>query len=136
MGSENSLIILFDGQCNLCSRLVQFTIKRDLSRKFKFAALQSAVGKDLLNEFGLSANDFDSFVFVKGNRYFIRSTASLMLLKELGGIWKLFYIFMVVPRSLRDFIYYVVAKLRYKIFGRKDACIIPAEHFQARLERK
>lgn len=132
MGGENSLIILFDGQCNLCSRLVQFTIKRDPSRKFKFAALPSAGGKTLLKEFGLSANDFDSFVFFKGNRYFLRSTASLMLLKELGGIWKLFYIFMVVPRPLRDFVYHVVAKLRYKIFGRKDTCMIPADHDQSR----
>lgn len=130
--SEVSRIILFDGECNLCNHLVQFTIKRDASAKFKFASLQSKSAQHLLSKQGINASDFDSFVLVYGNHYFIRSTASLMLLRELGGIWKWFYVFIIIPRPLRDFFYHLVAKSRYRIFGRKDSCMIPTSDIRSR----
>ena len=130
--SEVSCIVLFDGVCNLCNRWVQFTIKRDRKAKFKFAALQSKSAQHLLSKHGITAIDFDSFVLLCGNHYFIRSTAVLMLLRELGGIWKWFYAFIIMPRSLRDFIYHLVARSRYKIFGRRESCIIPARDIQSR----
>ena len=73
--NDTQKIILFDGICNLCSGMVQFTLKRDRQEKFKFASLQSASGQALLTKFGLSKEDFDSFVYIDGNRYFISKFA-------------------------------------------------------------
>ena len=125
-------ILLFDGVCNLCIGVVNFIIKRDTIGKFKFAALQSESGQELLKKFGLSADDFDSFVFIRGEQYFIKSTAGLNVLKELGGVWKLFYAFIIIPRPLRDFIYGIVSKTRYRIFGKRDTCIIPTPEIKRR----
>ena len=120
---NNENILLFDGFCNLCSRLVNFIIKRDKKAKFLFISLQSASGQSLLKKFGLPTDDFDSVVYIKGNKYFIKSSAILHILKELKGIWKLFFIFIIIPNFIRDFIYNIIAKTRYKIFGRQDSCI-------------
>ncbi|HMF71252.1 MAG TPA: DCC1-like thiol-disulfide oxidoreductase family protein, partial [Flavitalea sp.] len=87
MNSSEPKILLFDGVCNLCNRFVQFTIRRDPKGKFKFASLQSESGQTLLEKFGLPKDEFRTFVFVKGDRYFLRSTAALHVLKELGGAW-------------------------------------------------
>ncbi len=121
----NSPIILFDGVCILCERFVLFTIKKDTHSKFKFASLQSTIGQSLLKKFNLPIDDFDSFVFITGNNYFLKSTAVLQVLKELGGTYKLFYIFIIIPKFIRDFFYDYIAKKRYKIFGKRNACIVP-----------
>jgi predicted DCC family thiol-disulfide oxidoreductase YuxK len=120
---NNENILLFDGFCNLCSRLVNFIIKRDKKAKFLFLSLQSASGQSLLKKFGLPTDDFDSVVYIRSDKYFLKSSAILYILKELGGIWKLFYIFIIIPNFIRDFIYKIIAKTRYKIFGRQDSCI-------------
>jgi predicted DCC family thiol-disulfide oxidoreductase YuxK len=125
MSDNESHILLFDGVCNLCNRIVQFTIKRDPKAKFRFASLQSESGQALLKKVGLPTDDFDSFVFIKGNKYFLKSSAGLHVLKELGGVWKLFYVFIIFPKPLRDFIYNIIAKTRYKIFGKRDICMVP-----------
>ena len=120
---NNENILLFDGYCNLCSRLVNFIIKRDKKAKFFFVSLQSASGQSLLKKFGLPTDDFDSVVYIRSDKYFLKSSAILHILKDLGGIWKLFFIFIIVPNFVRDFIYKIIAKTRYKIFGRHDSCI-------------
>jgi predicted DCC family thiol-disulfide oxidoreductase YuxK len=120
---NNENILLFDGYCNLCSRLVNFIIKRDKKAKFLFVSLQSASGQSLLKKFGLPTDDFDSVVYIRSDKYFLKSSAILHILKELGGIWKLFFIFIIIPNFIRDFIYKIIAKRRYKIFGRHDSCI-------------
>jgi len=125
MPNDQAHILLFDGVCNLCNSIVQFTIKRDQEEKFKFASLQSESGQALLKKFDLPTDDFDSFVFIKGEKYFLKSSAGLQVLKELGGVWKLFYGFIILPRPLRDFVYNIIAKTRYKIFGKRDTCMIP-----------
>jgi predicted DCC family thiol-disulfide oxidoreductase YuxK len=132
MNDQGEYILLFDGVCNLCNGLVQFMIKRDPKRKFKFASLQSNSAQKLLDRFGLPKNEFDSFVLIKGDKYFLKSTAVLLVLKELGGFWRLFYAFTVLPRSFRDFIYDRVAKSRYRIFGKRDQCMIPTPDLQSR----
>jgi predicted DCC family thiol-disulfide oxidoreductase YuxK len=119
----NENILLFDGYCNLCSRLVNFIFRRDKKTKFLFVSLQSASGQSLLNKFGLPGDDFDSVVYIRGDKYYLKSSAILHILKELGGIWKLFFIFIIIPNFIRDFIYKIIAKTRYKIFGRHDSCI-------------
>lgn len=132
MKNNETHILLFDGVCNLCNSIVQFTIKRDPKEKFKFASLQSESGQELLKKFNLPTNDFDSFVFINGNKYFLKSSAGLHVLKELGGFWKLFYVFIIFPRPLRDFVYNIIAKTRYKIFGKQDACMIPTPKLKQR----
>lgn len=120
---NNENILLFDGFCNLCSRLVHFIIKRGKKAKFLFMSLQSESGQSLLKKFGLPTDNFDSVVYIKSDKYFLKSSAILHILKELGGIWKLFFIFIIVPNFIRDFIYKIIAKSRYKIFGRYNSCI-------------
>lgn len=120
---NNDHILLYDGVCNLCSRLVHFIIKRDKKEKFSFISLQSASGQSLLKKFGLPTDDFDSVVYIRSDKYFLKSSAILHILEELGGFWKLFFIFIIVPNFIRDFIYKIIAKTRYKIFGRHDSCL-------------
>jgi len=120
---NNENILLFDGFCILCSRLVNFITKRDKKAKFLFISLQSASGQALLKKFGLPTDNFDSVVYISSDKYFLKSSAILHLLKELGGIWKLFFVFIIVPNFIRDFIYKIIAKTRYKIFGRHNSCI-------------
>ena len=122
---KKSPVILFDGVCNLCNKLVLFIIKRDPKAKFKFASLQSEIGKEFLLKTGLPTVDFDSIVLIDGEQYFLKSTAALRILKELSGGWKAIYIFLAVPKFLRDFIYSIIAKTRYRIFGKQDVCMIP-----------
>jgi len=132
MRNNQTQIILFDGVCNLCNSMVQFTIKRDPNEKFKFASLQSESGQALLQKFGLSTRDFHSFVFISGDKYFLRSSAALHVLKELGGIWKVMYIFILIPRPLRDLFYRIIAGNRYSLFGKSDTCMIPTPELQQR----
>ena len=119
-------IVLFDGVCNLCSSVVKFTISRDPNGIFRFASLQSEAGQFFLNKFGLSTEDFDSFVLIEGDNFFLRSTAVLCLCKRLKGFWPLLYLLIIIPRPLRDFVYNIVAENRYKWFGKKEECFIPS----------
>jgi predicted DCC family thiol-disulfide oxidoreductase YuxK len=123
---------LFDGVCNLCNGIVQFTIKRDMKAKFKFASLQSASGQLLLKQFNLPTDDFDSFVYINGDNFYLKSTAALHVLKELGGGWKFFYAFIIVPKFIRDFFYDVIAKTRYKLFGKRNTCMLPTPDINQR----
>lgn len=132
MSNNEGHILLFDGVCNLCNSIVQFIIKRDPKGKFKFSSLQSESGQALLRQFGLPTNDFDSFVFISGDKYFLKSSAGLHVLKKLGGVWKVFFIFIIFPRPLRDFIYNFIAKTRYRIFGKRDTCMVPTPDIKQR----
>ncbi|MDP4132141.1 MAG: thiol-disulfide oxidoreductase DCC family protein [Bacteroidota bacterium] len=132
MDDQNKNIVLFDGVCNLCNDLVRFIIKRDADGKFKFASLQSEIGQQWLRTVGLPVNEFESFVLISGNEYYLKSTAALKMLRELGGIWKAFYVFILVPLPVRDFLYDMIAKSRYRIFGRRDTCMVPTPELQER----
>ena len=125
-------IILFDGVCNLCNGLVRFIIKRDRTGKFKFASLQSEIGQQWFMRFGLAKNEFESFVLIRGDKYYLKSAAALKMLKELGGIWKAFYVIIFIPRPFRDFLYGLIAKSRYKIFGKRDVCMVPTPELEKR----
>ncbi|MDA2919015.1 thiol-disulfide oxidoreductase DCC family protein [Desulfobacterota bacterium AH_259_B03_O07] len=125
-------IILFDGLCNFCSSIVQFAILRDPKGVFKFASLQSSIGNNLLKRFGLSIDDYDTFVLIENDEYFLRSSATLRLFKRLNGLWPLLYIFIVIPRPLRDYVYSIVAKNRYSWFGKRKECFIPTPEIESR----
>lgn len=115
-------IILFDGICNLCNGAVKFVSKRDKKKIFHFASLQSNSGQLLLKKHGLSTDDLDTFVYINLGKHFTKSKAGLMVLNDLGGIWKLFSFLKFLPTKFLDFIYNKIAKNRYRVFGKKSQC--------------
>lgn len=121
----NNPIILFDGVCNLCSGLVQFTIRRDPNGVFKFASLQSDMGESYLRKFNMPNEDYSSFILIEGERYYLKSTAILRYFKRLSGFWPLLYLLIIIPRFIRDYFYDIVARNRYKWFGKKEICFVP-----------
>jgi predicted DCC family thiol-disulfide oxidoreductase YuxK len=124
-------IIFFDGVCNLCNSSVQFVIKKDKENKFRFASLQSEAGQEMLQQFNLSQNDFNSFILLEDGKLYTRSTAALRVLSQLKG-WKWSRVFNWVPRFLRDGVYNVIARNRYKWFGKRDSCMLPTENLVSR----
>lgn len=120
-------IILFDGVCNLCNHSVQFVIRHDSKKLFKFAALQSEIGQQLMKQNGLESAGNNTFILIQSNKYYTRSTAALKVCKQLNGAWKILYGFIIVPRFLRDAVYNFVAKNRYRFFGKKDECMMPTK---------
>ena len=127
MSNNSQRIILFDGVCNFCNFWVNFIIDRDKDDKFKFAALQSDAGQDLLRQFNLNTTNFDTFILIEGKKYHTKSTAALRIAKHLFFPIKVLYYFIFVPKFIRDFIYSLIAKNRYKFFGKRDVCRIPTE---------
>lgn len=125
-------IILFDGVCNLCNRAVQFVIRHDKKKIFLFASLQSAKGAELLKEYGLPSDRFNSFVLIEENKAYSASTAALRVMKKMPGAWKLLYGFIIVPKFIRDAVYYFISENRYKWFGRREECMIPTKELKAR----
>jgi len=116
-------IILFDGECNFCSFWVKYVIKRDKKDVFRFASLQSDIGKKFLKNYGIS-NDLDSVVLIKNNQYYIKSIAAFRILKMLGGFPSIFYFLIIIPAFIRNLFYDLMAGTRYKIFKRKT-CELP-----------
>ncbi len=125
-------IILFDGVCNLCNKGVQFIIKRDKKNNFKFASLQSATGQILLQKHQINTKSMDTFVYIEEDKAFIKSTAALKIAKNLKYGWPLLYVFIVVPAYLRNLVYDIVAKNRYRWFGKKNSCMIPSRELKAK----
>ncbi|MBS1508813.1 MAG: DUF393 domain-containing protein [Bacteroidetes bacterium] len=121
-------IILFDGVCNLCNASVQFILKRDKHRVFKFASLQSEFAEKLLIKLGYPDRP-DTIVLIDGDKIFVRSDATLTIARHLSGLWPACYILKVIPRFLRDFVYRIVAKNRYRWFGKSDHCLMPSSAF-------
>lgn len=127
-----SAIVLFDGVCNFCNSSVNFLIEHDKAGYFKFAPLQSEIGQKLLEEHKIDKTEIDSVIVIEDNKAFTHSTAALKLAKGLGGIWSLGYVFIIVPKFIRDFFYRLFAKNRYRLFGKKDACMMPTPEIRAR----
>ena len=119
-------IILFDGICNFCNSSVNFVIKRNKRTIIKFAALQTDIGQKLLQEYRLPAKVMRSFVFIENGQAYTRSTAALKVCRYLNWPWPLCYIFLIVPKLIRDGIYNWIARNRYKWFGVRKECMIPA----------
>ncbi|MCP9752160.1 thiol-disulfide oxidoreductase DCC family protein [Ferruginibacter sp. HRS2-29] len=125
-------IILFDGVCNLCNSSVQYVIRRDPDAFFHYSSLQSESGQQLLKQFKLPTNDFNSFVLVQDGKVYTRSTAALKVARQLKGFIKLVYGFIIVPAFIRDAVYNFIAKNRYKWFGERDHCMIPTPELKSR----
>lgn len=125
-------IILFDGVCNLCNGLVKFIIRHDHQKIFRFAALQSSFGQDFLNKHRLSPDNRNSVIYISNDQYFSRSDAILNILYDMGSGWRLFYGFIIIPRFIRDAVYDLVSRFRYRIFGKRESCMVPATNIMER----
>jgi predicted DCC family thiol-disulfide oxidoreductase YuxK len=119
-------IILFDGVCNLCNSSVQFVLKHDINKNFLFASLQSdAATKILLQLNKKSFKKIESIVLVENEQLYFKSTAALKVAKNLSGITRILYFFIIIPTPIRDYVYDFIAKNRYNWFGKKEKCMIP-----------
>lgn len=130
MKEEPSFIILFDGICNLCNGTVQFIIKRDKKNLFRFASLQGDFGQETLKRLGMPVTNPHSFVLMEGDKIYTHSTGALRVLKHLGPFWSILYIFILVPRFIRDGVYNFIARNRYNWFGKKETCYLPTPNLK------
>ena len=124
-------IVLFDGVCNFCNGAVNFIIRHDADKKFRFTPLQSEIGQQLRAKFNIG-EDVDSIILIENDKAYLHSTAGLRVAKGLGGIWSLGYGFIIVPAFIRDWAYKLFAKYRYRLFGRQDACMLPTPDVRTR----
>ncbi len=126
-------ILFFDGLCNLCNQFVQAVIKHDKQGVFRFSSLQSSAGQQvqehILKESGAVP---DSLVLLYKGRIYIKSAAALKTASLLKGVYTVLTIGYILPRPIRDAIYDIVAKYRYKWFGRRNECMIPTPELQSR----
>lgn len=124
---EDKYIIVFDGVCHLCNGFVNFLLKRDRHDRLRFALLQFADKLGIDESIKQSISSTDSVALIANGNVYFRSAAVLKIMKRLGGGWQLFYIFVIIPRPVRDWLYDFVAHNRYKWFGKKDQCMVPDE---------
>ena len=129
---QDTSLILFDGVCNLCNGSVQFIIKRDRRRQFIFSSLQSDAGQQILLQNNRENLDFESILLLEDGKFYDKSTAVLRIARKLSGAYPLLYGFIIIPKFIRDTVYSLVAKNRYRWFGRKDACMVPTEDLKMR----
>ncbi len=118
-------LLLFDGVCVLCNRSVQFVIKHDKTRKFRFASLQSDFGSKVLDGFNLDKTLTDSVIYVRSGNVYTKSDAALRIAKTFGGFWKMSVVFFIFPRFLRNIVYDFIARNRYRWFGKTESCMMP-----------
>jgi predicted DCC family thiol-disulfide oxidoreductase YuxK len=118
-------IIVFDGVCALCNGWVDFLLARDRHQRYRFAAMQGAAGRRLLAGHGLDPDDPASFLLLDAQGAHTDTDAIMRVLSELGGVWRAAALGRLLPRGLRDRMYRIVARNRYRLFGRRDACRMP-----------
>ncbi len=116
------VIIAYDGVCNLCNALVRFVIKHDNNSVFKFISLQS---ENFTKYFPSDFPDIKTVLLNADGKTYRKSSAILQIFKHLGGAWKIFLLFYLLPPFFRNFLYWLIAKSRYKVFGRTNQCQIP-----------
>jgi predicted DCC family thiol-disulfide oxidoreductase YuxK len=132
--SQGTHLVLYDGVCGLCNRLLQFLLKHDHRRVFSFASLQSATGRAMVTRWGGNPEELSSFYVIadfrtQNARAVTKSDAALFVARQLGWPWKALRAGGVLPRALRNRVYDAIARSRYQIFGRYDQCLLPqAEH--------
>ncbi len=130
---EGKKIILFDGVCNLCNGAVLWIIRRDSRDIFRFASLQSKAGRELTRARHIDTGQVDSIILIDpGVAYYIKSDAALEIARELKGYGMLPLLFGWIPKSIRDAIYDLVARNRYRMFGKKQECMVPTPELKAR----
>ncbi len=125
-------VIIFDGVCNFCNSSVNFIMKRDSGEKFLFTANQNEAGQKILKEHKVDVLNISTFFLLEDSKIYSKSTAALMVAKQLTFPWNLLYGFIIIPAFLRDIIYDFIAKNRYNWFGKKESCRMPSPEERAR----
>lgn len=126
-------IILFDAECILCSANAQFVLSQDRKKRFRLASMQGEVGSALYRRFGIDPGNPDSIIVVDGEHMLRDSDAVLSIYAGLGWPWKLLSVFRLVPRFIRDPLYLLLARNRYRLFGKRDSCWLPSPEYRDRL---
>ena len=132
---ENGIVV-FDGYCNFCSGAVLFIIGRDKKKYFSFAASQTPEGQHITDLYKLGELTGHSLVLIERSKIYHKSTASLRIARKLSGGWPLFHALIIVPRGLRDYIYDIMARSRYRVFGMSDRCFVPDPEIRDRFLQK
>lgn len=128
---EHKQLILFDGICNLCNASVNYVIKHDKKDVFRFTALQSEIGKHIVNEFNNDTKKIDSIIlFSEEQKLSYKSTAALKIAKHLGFPQNMMVVFFIVPAFIRNWVYDYIAKNRYKWYGKRETCMMPTPELQ------
>lgn len=125
-------IILFDGFCNFCNSSVNCVIRNDKKNKFKFAALQSEKGKELILKYEIKQLNMESMILIENNNVYYKSTAALKTAKGMGKLYPSLSVLLIIPAFIRDFFYDIIARNRYKWFGKKEVCMIPTEEVKGK----
>ncbi|WP_405571989.1 thiol-disulfide oxidoreductase DCC family protein [Winogradskyella sp. Asnod2-B02-A] len=131
---KNKQLILFDGVCNLCNSSVLYVIKRDKNEKFLFAPLESDIGKKIIQKFNIDTKETDSILLYNplNDSLTYKSTAALLIAKQLGFPTNILTLFLIVPKVIRNWVYNYIAKNRYKWYGKKESCMIPTPELKAK----
>jgi len=130
---QDKKIILFDGVCNLCDSAVQFVIRHDKKDVFRFVALQSELGQNILKHIGINSKYIDSVILYEpGVAYYYKSAAAIEIAKKLGGFWHLGTLFRIIPTGITNQLYDYIAKNRYKWYGKKDSCMVPSPELESK----
>ncbi|KRA15032.1 thiol-disulfide oxidoreductase DCC family protein [Lysobacter sp. Root604] len=131
-GPRHDAIIVFDGVCALCNGWVRFLLRHDRQQRYRFAAMQGGQGRALLSAHGLDPDDPMSFLLIEGGQAWTDTDAIARVLVGLGGVWRLAAILRWLPRALRDPLYRLIARNRYRLFGRYEHCLLPTPEQRAR----
>ena len=123
--NEHNRIILFDGVCNLCSAFMQFVYKYDSKMNFKFSWLQEEQGRNILEWLNLPTDDYETIILIENGEAYFKSKAFLRIVSRLCFPWPILTIGVIIPNILRDSLYDMVARNRYRLFGKKEKCLIP-----------
>ena len=130
--TEDKVLVLFDGVCNLCNASVQFIIQRDKHDLFRFASLQSHPARAVMQRFNIDPESLHSVIVIDGAKAYERSDAALHIAARLSGMWKLLSFLRILPRRLRDVVYNWIARRRYSWFGKRNECMIPTSELQSK----
>jgi len=120
-------VVIFDGVCNLCNGVVDFIIKRDPKGQFCFTPMQSDLAKELATQYYDDKNTIDTLLLIKNGDVYVRTNAALEIAKDLSGYWALLRMLRLLPRPVRDFLYRIVARNRYSLFGKRKNCRVPTK---------
>ena len=123
---DHNPVLVFDGDCVMCSHSAEFVLARDRARSFRFLAAQSDLGRALFEHYGLDAETFETFLVLCDGEPYLRSSAALKIASLLGFPWSMFSVFRIVPRPVRDWMYDLVARNRYRLFGKRAQCYLPS----------
>lgn len=130
---ENKQLVLFDGVCNLCNNSVQFIIRNDKENIFMFAPLQGKTGKEVISKFNIDTSRTDSILlYSKEKGISVKSTAALRIANRLSFPINVLTIFLIIPNFIRNWVYDLIARKRYKWFGKQDACMIPTPELKSK----